>query len=138
MADETPAFRQCASCAARPGETTNCEVCLHNRDLAEQLAAYKRAAVYWQENAQRLEKDVAALAERAGHLRDELAEQRAPIPMLLWCPECGERHVDPPGYHAHDTHACQICGHVWRPAMIATTGVRFLPGLKHPEEGAGG
>lgn len=58
-----------------------------------------------------------------------------PVPVLLWCPECGERHVDV-GEHAtkpHHTHACQHCGHVWRPAKVSTVGVRFLPGFKDEE-----
>lgn len=60
------------------------------------------------------------------------------IPMLLWCPDCGERHIDGLALDgtdwskkAHHTHACQACGHVWRPAIIDTYGVRFLPGLKN-------
>jgi predicted RNA-binding Zn-ribbon protein involved in translation (DUF1610 family) len=56
----------------------------------------------------------------------------APIPMLLWCPECGERHIDEGEFATkkHHTHACQHCGHVWRPAIVATSGVQFLPGFK--------
>lgn len=55
-----------------------------------------------------------------------------PIDLLLWCPECGERHVDVGEFETkrHHTHACQNCGHVWRPAIGATRGVRFLPGFK--------
>jgi rubredoxin len=54
-------------------------------------------------------------------------------PMLLWCPECGRRHIDLGEFVAmlHHTHACQVCGHVWRPAIIYTLGVRFLPGFKN-------
>lgn len=53
--------------------------------------------------------------------------------MLLWCPECGERHIDEGEFETriHHTHACQSCGHVWRPALGATCGVRFLPGFKN-------
>lgn len=56
-----------------------------------------------------------------------------PIPMLLWCPECGERHIDEGTFAAtpHHTHACQHCGHVWRPALVPTKGVQFLPGYKN-------
>ena len=58
--------------------------------------------------------------------------QSAPVPMLIWCPACGERHVDVGEFATkpHHTHACQLCGHVWRPAIINTVGVRFLPGFK--------
>lgn len=56
-----------------------------------------------------------------------------PIPMLLWCPECGTRHIDEGKYaveEPHHTHACQGCGMVWRPALVQTVGVQFLPGFK--------
>jgi len=57
------------------------------------------------------------------------------IPMLLWCPMCGARHVDRGEFATkpHHTHACQSCGNVWRPAIVATVGVQFLPGFKDPE-----
>lgn len=56
-----------------------------------------------------------------------------PIPMLLWCPECGERHLDVGAFATtpHHTHACQGCGMVWRPAIAPTCGVKFLPGFKN-------
>lgn len=56
----------------------------------------------------------------------------APIPMRLTCPDCGQLHVDTGEFatRSHHTHACQNCGHVWRPAVVATVGVRFLPGFK--------
>ena len=55
-----------------------------------------------------------------------------PIPMLLWCPECGERHIDMGefAHKKHHTHACQFCGMVWRPAINFTYGVQFLPGFR--------
>jgi len=58
-----------------------------------------------------------------------------PIPMLLWCPFCGTRHIDEGkfAHKSHHTHACQGCGGVWRPAIIATVGVQFLPGFKNEE-----
>jgi len=56
-----------------------------------------------------------------------------PIPMLLHCPMCSARHIDEGDYatKSHHTHACQDCGHVWRPAVVPTVGVRFLPGFKN-------
>ncbi len=59
-----------------------------------------------------------------------------PIPMLLWCPGCGARHIDVGEFATkkHHTHACQSCGMVWRPAVEATTGVQFLPGFKNPPD----
>ena len=56
----------------------------------------------------------------------------APIPMILVCPACGSRHIDEGAWilNRHHTHACQECGMVWRPAVVATVGVKFLPGFK--------
>jgi len=55
-----------------------------------------------------------------------------PVDMILFCPRCYEQHVDelqpekgwdnPP----HRSHECQHCGFVWRPADIATNGVREI------------
>lgn len=53
-----------------------------------------------------------------------------PLPLLLWCPGCGERHVDGENMKPHKTHACQSCGMNWRPANVSTHGVQFLPGCK--------
>lgn len=55
-----------------------------------------------------------------------------PIPMRLHCPECRELHIDQREFATkpHHTHACQHCGNVWRPAVVPTVGVRFLPGFK--------
>jgi len=60
-------------------------------------------------------------------------QEPEPVSMLLWCPECGERHIDEGAFATkrHHTHACQHCGHVWRPAILPTVGVRFLPGFKN-------
>jgi hypothetical protein len=59
------------------------------------------------------------------------------IPMILHCPDCGERHIDEQAFAdvAHHTHACQGCGNVWRPAKVNTHGVQFLPGYRNqPQE----
>lgn len=66
---------------------------------------------------------------RVAELLTELAAARAPIPMLLTCPICGEPHIDaieldkgwtnPP----HKSHLCHGCGAIWRPADVATEGV---------------
>ncbi len=59
-------------------------------------------------------------------------DKRVPIPMILFCPSCHERHIDVGEFtiKEHHTHACQHCGFVWRPALVATVGVQFLPGFK--------
>ncbi len=58
-----------------------------------------------------------------------------PIPMILNCPICHERHIDKGEFiiKSHHTHACQFCGFVWRPAIVPTVGVQFLPGFKDAE-----
>lgn len=63
-----------------------------------------------------------------------------PIPMRIPCPRCGVLHVDKGEYATkpHHTHACQSCGEVWRPALVATVGVQFLPGFKDGECGVDG
>jgi Recombination endonuclease VII len=60
------------------------------------------------------------------------SEQVAPVPMILYCPVCAHQHVDegPWALRIHRSHACQKCGMVGRPALVATVGVRFLPGFK--------
>jgi len=66
-------------------------------------------------------------------LLTELDKRAAPVPMILTCPACGERHIDEHEFVSkpHHTHACQKCGMCWRPAVVATVGVRFLPGFKN-------
>jgi hypothetical protein len=60
-----------------------------------------------------------------------LVEPMDPIPMLLWCPLCFGRHIDEGEFATkpHHTHSCQYCGNTWRPAVVATVGVDFLPGF---------
>lgn len=64
----------------------------------------------------------------------ESAPGGAAIPMLLFCPLCNARHIDEGEFASkpHHTHACQSCGLCWRPAIIHTIGVLFLPGFKNP------
>ena len=68
---------------------------------------------------------------------DEIERLRnTPIPMRLICPGCGELHVDDGEFATkpHHTHACQHCGAVWRPAIVHTVGVKFLPGFKNESQ----
>lgn len=76
-----------------------------------------------------VEQTAAAIAELIGIGAEE---ESAPIPMTLWCPSCGARHVERGEFatRPHHTHACQACGTTWRPAVVATVGVEFLPGFK--------
>lgn len=65
----------------------------------------------------------------------QLHEECAPIKMRLECPICHSLHIDEGEFaeRPHHTHACQVCGNVWRPAIRSTVGVRFLPGFKNGE-----
>lgn len=79
-----------------------------------------------------------AIAARApGYIAQvhQAVQSGAPIPMLLTCPVCGERHLDEGefAHKPHHTHACQHCGMCWRPAIVPTVGVQFLPGFKNEE-----
>lgn len=82
------------------------------------------------------------------HVSTTLKELResagAAIPMRLPCPGtvpdghgglrvCGQLHIDEDEFvtKLHHTHSCQHCGHTWRPAVVHTAGVRFLPGFKN-------
>jgi hypothetical protein len=58
-----------------------------------------------------------------------------PIPMRLPCPACNALHIDEGEFatKVHHTHSCQSCGMTWRPAVVATVGVRFLPGFKNAD-----
>ena len=66
---------------------------------------------------------------------DEKAQTPTPIPIQLICPKCYEAHIDEGEWatRPHHTHACQQCGLVWRPALVNTVGVKFLPGCKDAE-----
>ena len=76
---------------------------------------------------------VTKLKSKAFRNEHEAKLDSSVIPMLLWCPECANRHIDDGEFatKAHHTHACQECGHVWRPAIQMTVGVRFLPGFRN-------
>lgn len=68
---------------------------------------------------------------------DETPQEASAIPLILSCPVCHERHIDVGEFASrpHRTHACQHCGVVWRPALVPTVGVRFLPGYGPDLEG---
>lgn len=73
-----------------------------------------------------------------GYLLRALGSESPRIPMILFCPAagCGARHLDEGPWEdkPHHTHSCQHCGFTWRPAVVNTVGVRFLPGFKNDEE----
>lgn len=70
--------------------------------------------------------------ERVIAAATEARSDLKPIPLRLHCPACGELHVDRGRFatHPHHTHACQACGLVWRPCVLPTVGVQYLPGYR--------
>ncbi len=51
-----------------------------------------------------------------------------PIPMVLFCHYCAERHIDHDEWAVkpHRTHLCRACGKTFRPALVDTVGVLEL------------
>lgn len=76
--------------------------------------------------------DGLAAASRA-RLNAAIDAPPVPIPMRITCPDCGALHIDEGEWatRVHHTHSCQGCGLTWRPAVVPTVGVRFLPGFKN-------
>jgi len=85
------------------------------------------------ELAMSLDVDNKYIAERLRRIAGTLVT--TPVPMIIHCPMCAGRHIDMGEFEIkpHSTHACQHCGFVWRPALVATVGVQFLPGFKNDE-----
>jgi hypothetical protein len=56
-----------------------------------------------------------------------------PLEQIMHCPLCNARHIDEGEFaeKPHTTHACQSCGHAWRPAVEPTVGVKFLNGFRN-------
>lgn len=90
------------------------------------------AEVYWEDQAQRITRGFVVVAELVANRITGATQFEQSIPMILHCPECSTRHIDAGVFatRAHYTHACQHCGFVWRPAIVSTVGVQFLPGFK--------
>lgn len=76
-------------------------------------------------------------------------EQALPVDMILYCPHCGEQHIDAPEFKSdrrdahpsptgeddpalswanppHRSHLCHGCGTIWRPSDVPTNGVHSL------------
>lgn len=108
--------------SARGEEGLNVQLQESNRQLNEIASAQ--------------EKELSGLRSRLGVAESLLERNRLPIPMRIPCPSCKTLHVDEGEFadKPHHTHACQSCGNVWRPAIVDTVGVRFLPGFKNREE----
>ena len=55
-------------------------------------------------------------------------EHGTPLPAILFCPACKERHIDRGRFatHPHRDHQCETCGITWRAAKVNTVGVERL------------
>lgn len=84
----------------------------------------------------RVSDDCAELAEWIKRNHEAARIAALPIPIRLHCPDCGDLHIDVGEFATkpHHTHACQTCGNVWRPAIVHTVGVQFLPGFREEDE----
>lgn len=99
------------------------------------------SAIDWELAHDFLRTDLTSLADAKQRLAMLIVRARlagplnpSPIAMRLPCPDCGELHLDEGAFATkpHHTHSCQKCGLTWRPAVVHTVGVRFLPGFKNP------
>lgn len=81
---------------------------------------------------QKLRQEVVDALDQLKDAREIVNRLERPVHMRLTCPDCGVLHVDEGEFETkpHHTHACQHCGAVWRPAIVHTVGVRFLPGFR--------
>lgn len=98
-------------------------------------------------HARALEAEKAALEAERERFRALVKILEEPIPMLLFCPQCGMQHIDQiettlvwtggavkePSHEEttwdnppHRSHLCAGCGHIWRPCDRATTGVAAI------------
>lgn len=85
----------------------------------EDVLTMRRALVHYEEIRRDLEGTPTAPAQ--------------PIDMVLHCPKCGLQHIDAPDERTpdwknepHRSHLCHGCGHIWRPADVATNGVQAV------------
>lgn len=109
----TVEFQVCDACVRMKGEechTPGCVFCF--RSVSDAIRVLNDTLICPIVNGERL-----------------ILIERAPINMLLFCPQCAEQHIDDPQLEKgwdnppHRSHECQFCGYVWRPADVATNGV---------------
>lgn len=120
-------------------EQAPCYLCEYNGPGYYQPATHPCAARYHAEGGNYSKREMRLMEERdAALIRAEEADDRAkagwvPIPMRLLCPTCHQLHIDEGEFTTkpHYTHTCQHCGETWRPAIVPTVGVRFLPGFQN-------
>ena len=98
------------------------------------IATLEKKHIHYDSIIAHLNEVIAVREASIGTLHALLDVAQAPIPARLQCPSCGKLHIDKGEFATkpHHTHACQFCGMTWRPAVVHTIGVQFLPGFLDP------
>lgn len=92
----------------------------------------RECAELWEQEATRLQREIVQLTGRIEEQRRTILEFEAPLAMQLYCPRCLTQHIDAPDTLVgwtnppHRTHLCLNCRLLWRPADVATYGVRKI------------
>ena len=96
----------------------------HLRQIFEGAALERRVNDEWSLHVDEAYEILAALPEIGALRAQVVALKEAGVPTLLWCPRCGQQHIDK-GLWAtvpHRTHYCNYCCTEWRPFEVATYG----------------
>lgn len=56
----------------------------------------------------------------------EVEMEVVPLSLEMYCPKCGEQHVDEGEWSTreHKTHQCQSCMHEWKPFLVPSFGIK--------------
>lgn len=107
------------------------------RDLQNEVVERTKDLQHRLDKAEKKQAEYFTALDQAGadleDAKDKIGRLEMPIPIILTCPQCGARHIDEGEWatRVHHTHSCQTCGMTWRPAVVATVGVQFLPGFRN-------
>lgn len=89
-------FRECATCATKPGSPTLCPVCLHNRALVGRLTG----------RADRLDVELQAARAKLARYADAMAEALLRA-ALVRCSRC--HRLAPPFARSGEAWTCEAC-----------------------------
>ncbi len=98
---------------------------LKRNDVLTRQASIADARKTFRAAMERVRQDLSSSAGGGGNAQA--------IDMILFCPRCGHQHIDEPDERTpdwtnppHRSHLCHHCEFIWRPADIATNGVREI------------